>query len=253
MAGYDIKGRNAILQTNYFGTFQDLVCVKSWSINVSADLKEITTDGSGLAKDFDYDRYGYTLTASGLVQILDGDGLPTFIDMLEVLIGFLELGFRLVFVDDNANSCVIKGILIINNQSLDSTPVRLLNSTLSATGKGDLGIFKPDETTVISFEINGVDFDATNNLAEVTDVYKINDYSVLSLTTATSEQQISVSFTVPKVSQPSFVGDYTSFPSVGLLNITYPTITDTGTHWNVTMIFDYAPSTLNKKYSLIPN
>lgn len=250
MSQYDIKGRNAIFETDVLGDMLPLVCVKSWSLNVIADMKEITTDGSGLWKDFDYDRLSYSLTIVGLTQIFGDDGQPTFYDLYDAMVNFLEVGFRILCLDNAGNPSIITGQCIISNKLFDATPVKLLNSSVTMPGKGDLITHKPGETNIVTFRLNGVDFVADQQLTAVDNMYKISYAVVMSTSNESTQQDFVVTFRLPKLGGASFGEDYSSPVTVGLLNGIMSPITDTGTHWAVTYSFDYVAATSNKSFSI---
>lgn len=250
MSQFDIQGRNSIFQTDILGDMLDLVCVKSFSINKVADTKEITTDGNGLWKKFDYDRISYTITITGLVQIFGDDDKPTLLDLDFALDNFLEVGFRILFIDDSDNPAIITGQCIITNSLFDASPAKLLNGSVTLLGSGELVTHKPGETNTITFNLNGVGFTADNQLTAVDNSYKINDLVIMSTSTLTSQQDLVVTFRLLKLGGASFGEDYAAPITNGLLNGIMTPITDTGTHWAVTYSFDYVVATSNKSFSI---
>lgn len=250
MSVFDIKGRNSIFETDVLGSMLPLVCVKNFSLNVVTDLKEITTDGSGLWKDFDYDRLGYTINLNGLTQIFGDDGNPTFYDMYDAMVNFLEVGFRIQFVDNSNNPAIITGQVIVSNKLFDANPVKLLNSSITLVGKGEPVTVKASETNTITFMIEGVVFTADNELTAVDNSYKINDSVIMSTTNAPNQQDLSITFRLIKRGSGSFGGDYTGPVQVGILNLS-GSFSDGGTHWEVSYDFDYVPATLNKSFNIL--
>lgn len=250
MSQFDIQGGRAIFQTDILGDMKDLVCIKSFSVNKVADTKEITTDGSGIWKDYDYDRAGYTVTINGLVQIFGDDDKPTMLDLDYALDNFLEVGFRILFIDDSDNPAILSGQCIVPNTVFDASPQKLLNGSVTLLGKGELVTHKPTETNTITFSLNGVAYVSDQQLTAVDNCYKISDSVVMSTSNETSIQQLVVTFRLPKGVGGSFGADYNSPVTVGLLNVVMSPITDTGTHWAITLSFDYAVATLNKSFSI---
>ena len=249
----DIQGYNCIFQTNIFGVYQDLVCIKSFSLNYTADTVETLSVGDGIHKNPDYDRLGYTLNISGLTQILDDDGKPTFLDLLKQMLGFLNIAYRILFIDNAGTPAILVGTLINTSQSLDKAPNSLLDSTVQLLGKGAAEIITVTETSTISFQVNGADFKTTNVLTDVAKCYKLNDKTVVSLTNETSDQQLSVTFKVPKLGGPAFGNDYSPGIHVGVTNVTFPGADADGSNWLVTALFDYVPATSNKILKLLIN
>lgn len=249
MSQFDIQGGRAIFEVDVLGDMLPLVCVKSWSLNAVADTKETTTDGSGLWKHFDYDRLSYSLSLTGLTQILGEDGKPTFYDLYEAMLSFLEIGFRLLYIDDAGNFAITSGQLIITNKLFDATPTKLLNSSVTLIGNGELVTVKPNETNTFTFKKNGVDFTSDNELTAVTRTYKISSASVISTTNAASEQQVSVSFRLSK-SSSTFEEDYASILTTGVINTDF-TATAEGSYWRLAFIFDYVPATVNKAINFL--
>jgi hypothetical protein len=250
MSQFDIKGRNAVLETDVIGDMLPLVCVKNFSLNPVADIKETTTAGNGIWKDFDYDRLSYVLNITGLTQIFGDDDKPTFYDLYDAMVGFLEVGFRILFIDDSGNPAIITGQVIVSNKLFDANPVKLLNSSVTLIGKGELVTHKPGETNTILFQLNEEDYAADQQLTAVDNSYKINDAVVMSTSNATSQQDLVVTFRLPKLGGEAFAADYNSPTTNGLLNGNMSPITDTGTHWAITYSFDYVAATTNKSFSI---
>jgi hypothetical protein len=250
MSQFDIQGRNALFQTDVLGDMLDLVCVKSFSINVGVDPKEITTDGNGLWKDYDYDRLGFTITLTGLVQIFGESDKPTFYDLYDAMVNFLEVGFRILFVDDSDNPAIITGQCIVNNKLFDASPGKLLNGSVTLLGKGELLTFKPSETNTFTFMVNNVDFTADNQLTATQNDYKINDFTIMSTSSATSQQNLRITYRLPKLGGTVFGDDYLGPTTTGILNlgVVAPPL-DTGTHWLVSYEFDYVAATANKSFN----
>lgn len=250
MSQFDIKGRNAIFETDVLGDMLPLVCVKNFSINVVADTKEITTDGSGLWKDFDYDRLSYTISISGLTQIFGDDGRPTFYDMYDAMVNFSEVNYRVIYIDNAGNPAIKVGQCIISNKLFDANPIKLLNSSVILLGKGELVTHKPSDTNNVIFSVGGVEFTADNQLTVVDNMYKIDDATVMSTSNASSQQDFVVTFRVIKTGAV-FADDYIGASVNGLLNGSMSPITDEGTHWKITYSFDYVPATANKTFNLL--
>lgn len=252
MSEFDIQGGSAIFETDVLGDMLPLVCVKSWSLNTITDSKEITTDGSGLWKDFDYDRLSYQLNLTGLAQIFGDDGSPTFLDLEDAQVQFLEVGFRLLYIDDAGNPSIKTGTVIIGSSLFDATPAKLLNSSITLIGKGQLSTHRPNETNSFTFRRAGVSFTSANNLTAITNTYKISDAVVMSTSAADEEQGLSVRFLLPKGSGPNYADDYSGVNTVGIENLTLVgSIIDTGTHWQLTYTFDYVPATANKSFNFL--
>lgn len=250
MSQFDIKGRNAIFETDVLGDMLPLVCVKNFSINVVADTKEITTDGSGLWKDFDYDRLSYVLSISGLTQIFGDGNKPTFYDLYDAMVSFSEVNFRILFLDNSGNPAIITGQIIISNKLFDSNPIKLLNSSVTMLGKGELVTHKPSDTNNVVFSVGGVQFTADNQLTVVDNMYKIDDATVMSTSNETSQQDFVVTFRVVKTGAV-FADDYIGTSVNGLLNGSFDSVVAEGGYWRVTYSFDFVPATVNKSFNLL--
>lgn len=249
MSQYDIKGGNAIIETDVLGDMLPLVCVKSFSVNVVAKLKETTTEGNGLWEDWDYDRMGFTITINGLVQIFGEDGQPTFYDLYDRMLQFLEIGIRLLYLDNSGNPAITTCTVIMENKVFDANPIKLLNSSVVLRGKGELVTHKPDEVNTITFNLNGSVFVADQQLAAVDNCYRVSNSLIMSTSNESSQQDLEVTFRLPKIN-PDFASDYNSPVTVGLLNGNMSPVTAVGSYWEITYTFDYVPATLNKSFSI---
>lgn len=136
-----VQGKDCIFQVNITGGYKSLLCTKSFAINTTTDVVEITTisDGSdpetGIWRDYDHDAMGYTISLDGVMKITDVDN-DTIWEMLAAQTGFIEVDWKATFIDAEANSKVVQGYAIVTASSLNVAPSSLVNHTIELIGKG---------------------------------------------------------------------------------------------------------------------
>lgn len=137
-----VQGKACVFQVNITGSYKTVVCAKSFSIVTAVDTVEITTidvagadPESGIWKDYDHDSISYTLTLDGVMKITDSTN-DTVWEALSAAIQFVEVPFKLVFTDPEANAKTVEGTAIITNVSLSATPNALVQQSISFIGKG---------------------------------------------------------------------------------------------------------------------
>ncbi len=140
-----VQGRDCVFQLNITGGYKTVLCAKSFSLNVSADLVEITTynDGSdpesGIWRDFDYDALSYQLSLEGIMKITD-DTNDTVWEVISVITQFIEADFRMIFTDAESNTKQIDGVCLVRSVNLSATPNALVQQNIEFQGKGKFTI-----------------------------------------------------------------------------------------------------------------
>lgn len=248
-----IQGNDCLFQINTTGEFKTLVCSKSFLLSVETETKETTTRGDGGWRDYDYKTLGYTITLSGLLKLTDSEGRNTYNDLFQQQINFLEVQYRIIYTDPSGNNAIVAGTVIITRTALNTSAGSQVESDIEMIGKGSFGSFEISETTTVDFKIQSTNFDATNLLTAGNNAYKVSDFKILLTTSDSSDQQVGVSYSVPKLGA-SFASDYSvNTVGTGISNPSTISATDGGTVWNVIAVFDFTPSTSNKVYQLLIN
>lgn len=247
-----IQGNDCLFQINTTGTFSNLVCSKSFILNIDSETKETTTRGDGGWRDYDYKTIGYTITLSGLLQIMDSQGRNIYYDLLQQQINFLELPYRIIYTDPSLNVALITGTVIVTKSTINTSAGNLVESDIELIGKGNFNSFLIDETNTVDFKLNSSNFSSSNNLADGNNTYKLSDYKVLLTTNETSDQQVSVNFQVPWIGNgPNITDDYlfSAFESSGVSSVVLSGTQD-GFFWYGTITFNFTNSTPNKVLSI---
>jgi predicted secreted protein len=136
-----VQGKDCVFQMNITSGYKTVLCAKSFSLNVSADIVEITTydDGtdpeSGAWKDYDYDSLSYTISLEGVMKITDSTN-DTVWEVLSVATQFVEADFRMIFTDAESNTKQIDGVVLVRSLSLSTTPNALVQQNIEFQGKG---------------------------------------------------------------------------------------------------------------------
>jgi len=137
MAGF-INGTDCLFRVDALGGMQDLICAETVSIEVTPEFVEITTQGSGKAKSFDYDSYSYTISFQGAAKVEDEPDRPTGFDMLEKLLAFEELDYELHFVDEDGSTKKITGTILVSKLELTQPLNDAARSNVDFQGTGEL-------------------------------------------------------------------------------------------------------------------
>lgn len=136
----DIQGINAVFQLKVGDDYLNVLCAKTWNINITTDMKETTTVGSGFWKENRPKKNSYTMSLNAVVMIAGDNGEPTVHDLLVNQISALPCNYRLVCEDNSGDLLVIYGQVYVTNTTIDSNPINLLNGTVQFIGNGPINI-----------------------------------------------------------------------------------------------------------------
>lgn len=253
MSNYNIKGSACEFKTTLLGNSLTLVCLKGWSINPVADTVETLGPGDGQWSIPDYDLFRYTILFNGLLRIADENGRVTGMDMFDAMRQMVEIPYTLAFLDGNSNLVVLSGQVISTNALIDRTVNNLVNTSFTLNGKGKLNKTTVGDTSTVVFKIGASNFGASNVLTEAVKTYPVNNYTVLLLTEETDNQQVSVTYKMPKLSGGSYSADYGLGIHTGISNVDIVSAVSSGSDWLVTVVFDFDPDTSGKTFLVIIN
>lgn len=133
-----IQGANAVLQFMK-DEFLPFMCASSFSIEIDADILPTSTVGDGQWKKVNYQKIGYIVTLSG-VLVFDDDNVTGW-DLLDNMINFVQVPFRVTFDDKAGHVRTIQGIVAIDKTTLGSAVSDVVKDDFSLTGSGPLMIF----------------------------------------------------------------------------------------------------------------
>lgn len=153
----DIQGTNCRFQLLIGDDYLDFICAKNFRIGVVTDMKETTTVGSGFWKEHRPKKLSYTLTLSGVVQVVEEEDRPVFAGLLESQRQFLPVIFRLLYIDNSGNPLVLRGSTYVTSSELVADPINLLDGTIQFIGTGEL--FQEYEIPVfidMTVEVTGI-------------------------------------------------------------------------------------------------
>lgn len=157
MSGF-VQGRNCLFKVNVLGSYLPLICAKSFSCEVTTDTVETTTQGSGPFKSFDYDSLSATLSFDGIQKIVDAASNPTLYDMLAAQLGFITMGFKMLFVDPDGLVKQLSGECLVSRTTLSAAINESAGGTLELQVSDDLILSTPTSSCDIdmtSFNIIG--------------------------------------------------------------------------------------------------
>lgn len=158
MSGF-VQGRNCLFKVNVLGSYLPLICAKSFSVNIESDFVETTTQGTGQFKAFDYDSLTAALSFEGVQKIVDAATNPTFYDMLAAQMSFLEVGFKMLFIDPDGITKELTGQVLIKSTNLSASISDPAAGALELQLTGDLTVNDPASSCDIlmtSFDMTGV-------------------------------------------------------------------------------------------------
>lgn len=137
---YDIQGRNCLFQLLIGDDYMDVVCAKTFSINVTTEMKETTASQSGFWTEKRPRKLSYVINFNGAVQVIAESDKPTVKSMLINQIQFLPFNYRLLYYDNSDNLMGITGQVYVGNTVIDANPINLLNGTTELQGNGPIEV-----------------------------------------------------------------------------------------------------------------
>lgn len=132
-----IHGKRCFFQVNIGNGYQTVMCAKSFTITFETELKETTSRGSGIYKEFDYKSLSHRISLATLLKVVDLDGDPITFDLANYQKNFLELPYKAVFTDPDDNVKQVRGMLIIQNTGLNVMSGQLADGTVEFQGTGE--------------------------------------------------------------------------------------------------------------------
>jgi hypothetical protein len=130
-----INGKDVLFLVNTGDGYEPFVCAKDLSIETTASFVGIATKGDGAWRKSAYQDIGYTISMTSVVK-LDEESFSAF-DILAYQRNFLELPYKIVFVDqDNNKPKTIKGVALVERVNISANTSQLSLGDISLTGSG---------------------------------------------------------------------------------------------------------------------
>lgn len=162
MAGVStlVQGKNCVFQVNFGDGYKPVVCAKGFTVSIDTELKETTSRGSGVHKEYDYKSLSYSVNLTGLVKVIDLDGDVIFFDLAFYQKNFLELPWKALFTDPNGTIKSMRGLGIVRSSVFTASAAQLADTTVDIQGTGEYFIEDDLATVCINdiatLKLNGV-------------------------------------------------------------------------------------------------
>lgn len=131
-----IQANDCLLQIKIGDTYKDFLCGKSFTVTINTDEKEITTDGDGVYKSYDYKALSYTVNINGGMRIPDNIN-PTNFDFIDYQKSFEKPLFRIAWVDPNGAVRTFSGSGVIKTNNLVTSASQIGDATIDILGDGE--------------------------------------------------------------------------------------------------------------------
>lgn len=142
-----IQSNDCLFQVNIDGDYVDMLCFKSFTVNITTDEKEITTVRDGQYKSFDYKILSYTVSLNGGMKIPDAVN-PTLFDLMVHQQNFIEVPFRAIYKDSANALRYFSGVGIIKTTNIVTNASQIADGTIDMLGTGPYEIGDVLETLV---------------------------------------------------------------------------------------------------------
>jgi hypothetical protein len=143
MSAFDIQGRDCVFQLKIGDEYLTVICAKSFSVNVTTEMKDTTTVGglgTGWWKEKRPRKLEYSITFNGTVQAVAEDDKPTIKTMLQNQVWFLPMDYRITYRDQSDNVIVLLGRVYNANTVINANPANVLDGTVELQGTGPIEI-----------------------------------------------------------------------------------------------------------------
>lgn len=131
-----VQGKNCIFRVNVGNGHAVIMCAKSFTVAVDTEIKETTSRGSGIYREFDYKSLAWKVSLTTILKVVDEDGDPTAFDLMYYQQQFLELPIQAVFQDNNSQVRQFSGTCIVAGSSLGAQAGQLADGNFELQGTG---------------------------------------------------------------------------------------------------------------------
>lgn len=161
MAGISniVQGKNCIFKCNIGNGHAIVVCAKSFTISIDTEIKETTSRGSGIYREFDYKSLAWKISLGTILKVVDEDGDPTAFDLAYIQQNFIELPVQAIFQDNNSQVKQFSGMCIVAGTTLGAQAGQLGDGSFELQGSGEYTIAGVSgnacENSILTATLNG--------------------------------------------------------------------------------------------------
>ena len=135
MPEFTVQGKNVVFQIDDGAGFKSYVCCKSFTLQATSQLVEITTLTTGKYKDYELQSIDYTINLTG-VFVFDTTQLGGGYIYNQQAVGG-KMAYKAVYTDDNGSLFTITGACIVEDSILTATPGDVVGSDFVLKGCGE--------------------------------------------------------------------------------------------------------------------
>ena len=129
-----ISGNNAIIELSVGGSYVPFVCVKSFSVNTTSELIEITTLNTGKFKDYELQSLDYSISLNTILIIASPNASGKFLYDQQQLGN--KVAYRITFTDRAGEVFQISGITIVESTLLGISSGQMVTGDFNLRGCG---------------------------------------------------------------------------------------------------------------------
>lgn len=129
-----IQANDCLIDVDMGSGYVPFLCVKSFTVNIVTDEKEITTEGDGFFKAFDYKILSWTVNINGAMQLQDNVN-PVIFDLVEYQKNFIEVPLRVRYYKGTQLK-VFTGRCIVKQSNISNNASQLADGTADLLGSG---------------------------------------------------------------------------------------------------------------------
>lgn len=135
MAEFTVQGKNVVFSIDDGTGFKPFVCCKSFTLQSTSELVEITTLTTGKYKDYELQSIDYTISLSGIFVF----------DTTNIGGGYLynqqaqggKMPYKIVFTDDQNSLFTVTGSCIVEDSLISVSPGDVVGSDFVLKGCGE--------------------------------------------------------------------------------------------------------------------
>ena len=130
-----VTGKNAVIKLNIDGELKPVACAKTGTLTTTADITETSIRGSGKWKTYKGTKLGFIIQLSGICSLDMNISLAQLRNAEHAL---EPVAFSMEAIDENSNSALYTGYLIITSIGETTNYNGNLEYTMNGTGTEDL-------------------------------------------------------------------------------------------------------------------
>lgn len=151
-----VQGKNVAINFDLGNGASTIVCARSFSLEHTTQLLEITTLTTGKYRDYEGQSIDWQITVGTVLEI-SATNVDAF-DLLAAQISFQRLPFEMVFTDDTGSTTSLTGVAIVESSVISGTTTDLVGSDITLKGCGKIpqldnggGSVEPNDTLLTHF------------------------------------------------------------------------------------------------------